>query len=111
MPTRPRPRRPCGRLYLLPAARATIRAGRFALPATTWAALLAAADANGGRLTRDAATKVLAARTLSGLGDDGGGAGPAGYHRRRGHGNGRRPGHHRRQSPPPHWRLCPRGRV
>ena len=37
----------------------TIRAGRFALPATTWAALLAAADANGGRLTRDAATKVL----------------------------------------------------
>jgi hypothetical protein len=38
---------------------ATIRAGRFALPATTWAALLAAADANGGRLTRDAATKVL----------------------------------------------------
>ena len=38
---------------------ATIRAGRFSLPATTWAALLAAADANGGRLTRDAATKVL----------------------------------------------------
>ena len=38
---------------------ARIRAGRFALPATTWAALLAAADANGGRLTRDAATKVL----------------------------------------------------
>ena len=38
---------------------ATIRAGRFSLPASTWAALLAAADANGGRLTRDAATKVL----------------------------------------------------
>ena len=37
----------------------TIRAGRFSLPAATWAALLAAADANGGRLTRDAATKVL----------------------------------------------------
>ena len=37
----------------------TIRAGRFSLPAATWGALLAAADANGGRLTRDAATKVL----------------------------------------------------
>ncbi len=37
----------------------TIRAGRFSLPAATWAALLAAAEANGGRLTRDAATKVL----------------------------------------------------
>ena len=37
----------------------TIRAGRFSLPAATWAALLAAADSNGGRLTRDAATKVL----------------------------------------------------
>ena len=37
----------------------TIRAGRFSLPAATWAALLAAADANGGKLTRDAATKVL----------------------------------------------------
>lgn len=37
----------------------TIRAGRFSLPAATWAALLAAADANGGRLTRDGATKVL----------------------------------------------------
>ena len=29
------------------------------MPAATWAALLAAAEANGGRLTRDAATKVL----------------------------------------------------
>ena len=29
------------------------------MPAATWAALLAAADSNGGRLTRDAATKVL----------------------------------------------------
>ncbi len=38
---------------------ATIRAGRFSLPAATWAALLAAADANGGKLTRDAAAKVL----------------------------------------------------
>ena len=38
---------------------ATIRAGRFSLPASTWSALLAAADANGGRLTRDAATKIL----------------------------------------------------
>ena len=37
----------------------TIRAGRFSLPAATWAALLAAADSNGGRLTRDAATKIL----------------------------------------------------
>lgn len=37
----------------------TIRAGRFSLPAATWAALLAAAEANGGRLTRDAAVKVL----------------------------------------------------
>ena len=37
----------------------TIRAGRFSLPAATWAALLAVAEANGGRLTRDAATKVL----------------------------------------------------
>ena len=37
----------------------TIRAGRFSLPAATWGALLAAAEANGGRLTRDAATKVL----------------------------------------------------
>ena len=37
----------------------TIRAGRFSLPATTWAALLAVAEANGGRLTRDAAVKVL----------------------------------------------------
>ena len=37
----------------------TIRAGRFSLPAATWAALLAVAEANGGRLTRDAAVKVL----------------------------------------------------
>ena len=43
----------------------TIRAGRFSLPAATWAALLAVADANGGKLTRDpvAKAKVLP-RTL-----------------------------------------------
>lgn len=38
---------------------ATVRAGRFQLPAATWGALFAAAEANGGRLTRDAAAKVL----------------------------------------------------
>lgn len=37
----------------------TVRAGRFQLPAATWAALFNAAEANDGRLTRDAATKVL----------------------------------------------------
>lgn len=37
----------------------TIRAGRFQLPAATWRALFDAAEANGGRLTRDAAAKVL----------------------------------------------------
>ncbi len=37
----------------------TVRAGRFQLPATTWAALFATAEGNGGRLTRDAAAKVL----------------------------------------------------
>ena len=37
----------------------TLRAGRFQLPAATWAALFNAAEANDGRLTRDAATKVL----------------------------------------------------
>ncbi len=37
----------------------TIRAGRFQLPAATWAALFNAARANGGRLTRDGATKAL----------------------------------------------------
>ncbi len=43
------------------AAGHTIRAGRFSLPATTWAALFDVAEANGGRLTRDA---VAAARAL-----------------------------------------------
>jgi len=38
---------------------ATVRAGRFQLPAATWAALFNAAEANDGRLTRDAAAKVL----------------------------------------------------
>ena len=37
----------------------TIRAGRFQLPAATWSALFALAEANGGRLTRDGAAKVL----------------------------------------------------
>lgn len=37
----------------------TVRAGRFQLPSTTWAALFEAASANDGRLTRDAATKAL----------------------------------------------------
>lgn len=37
----------------------TVRAGRFQLPAATWAALFAAAESNDGRLTRDAATKAL----------------------------------------------------
>ncbi len=37
----------------------TIRAGRFTLPAATWAALFNSAAGNDGRLTRDAATKVL----------------------------------------------------
>ena len=36
-----------------------IRAGRFQLPAATWAALFNAAEANGGRLTRDGAAKAL----------------------------------------------------
>lgn len=38
---------------------ATVRAGRFKLPAATWAALFNSAAANDGRLTRDAAAKVL----------------------------------------------------
>lgn len=38
---------------------ATVRAGRFSLSAATWAALFETAEASGGRLTRDAATKVL----------------------------------------------------
>jgi len=37
----------------------TVRAGRFQLPAATWAALFNAAEANDGRLTRDMAAKVL----------------------------------------------------
>ena len=37
----------------------TIRAGRFTLPPATWAALFNSAAGNDGRLTRDAATKVL----------------------------------------------------
>lgn len=37
----------------------TVRAGRFQLPAATWAALFNSAAANDGRLTRDAAAKVL----------------------------------------------------
>ena len=37
----------------------TVRAGRFQLPAATWSALFAAAEANGGRLTRDGAARVL----------------------------------------------------
>ncbi len=37
----------------------TIRAGRFQLPAATWAALFATAEGNGGRLTRDGAAAVL----------------------------------------------------
>lgn len=37
----------------------TIRAGRFTLPAATWAALFNAAEANDGRLTRDTATRLL----------------------------------------------------
>ena len=37
----------------------TIRAGRFSLPAATWRALFQTAAGNGGRLTRDAAMKVL----------------------------------------------------
>ena len=37
----------------------TVRAGRFKLPAATWAALFNSAEANDGRLTRDAAAKVL----------------------------------------------------
>ena len=43
------------------AAGRTVRAGRFQLPAETWAALFATAEANGGRLTRDG---VAAARAL-----------------------------------------------
>lgn len=38
---------------------ATVRAGRFALPPATWAALFDGAAAAGGRLTRDGAAKVL----------------------------------------------------
>lgn len=37
----------------------TTRAGKFALPPATWAALWAAAAANDGRLTRDDAARVL----------------------------------------------------
>ena len=36
-----------------------VRAGKFQLPAATWSALFASAEANGGRLTRDGAAKVL----------------------------------------------------
>jgi len=43
------------------AAGHTVRAGRFQLPAATWAALFDVAEANGGRLTRDG---VAAARAL-----------------------------------------------
>ena len=38
---------------------ATVRAGRFSLPRSTWSALFATARRNGGRLTRDGASKVL----------------------------------------------------
>ena len=38
---------------------ATVRAGRFSLPTATWAALFETATSNGGKLTRDAAIKVL----------------------------------------------------
>lgn len=37
----------------------TVRAGRFSLPRATWAALFETAEANGGKLTRDGATKAL----------------------------------------------------
>lgn len=37
----------------------TVRAGKFQLPAATWAALFNSAATNDGRLTRDAAMKVL----------------------------------------------------
>ena len=43
------------------AAGHTVRAGRFQLPSTTWAALFDVAEANDGRLTRDS---VAAARAL-----------------------------------------------
>jgi hypothetical protein len=42
----------------------TIRAGRFQLPAATWAALFETAEANGGRLTRDGAIKAGLPRDL-----------------------------------------------
>ena len=37
----------------------TVRVGRFSLPTATWAELFETAGAAGGRLTRDAATRVL----------------------------------------------------
>lgn len=37
----------------------TVRAGKFQLPADAWAGIFAAAQANGGRLTRDAAQRHL----------------------------------------------------
>ena len=37
----------------------TVRAGRFSLPRATWTALFETAAANGGKLTRDGATKAL----------------------------------------------------
>lgn len=42
----------------------TVRAGRIALPASTWAALFATAASNGGRLTRDGAIKAGLPRDL-----------------------------------------------
>lgn len=40
-------------------APATVLSGRFSLPVATWTALFETAAVNGGKLTRDAATKVL----------------------------------------------------
>lgn len=42
----------------------TVRAGRIALPASTWAALFETAASNGGRLTRDGAIKAGLPRDL-----------------------------------------------
>ena len=57
--TTPAPAAPTVRPFVPSTNPTNIRAGRFQLPAATWAALFDAAEANGGRLTRDGASKAL----------------------------------------------------